>query len=247
MVDLSEVAALAAESFGAWTMVRADEAWARRAVPHEPTRRMLTEVGLPIQTKLFDLSPEFGTRPLDMLEFHERATYPETLTAEFAASCGRFIRLGHIPDLGAFLDPVTGRVYGFAGWDVPRQMNGGVAEFVYFHAYIEKHRRVDGVPLGELETGTGYAAAARIAAHLATIDAAAVENADSAWSGWLDDGFGIGLFGDWDWNRAAVDYFLRLGLDPTVREPRRPLGRRVADPWAGAGPAGAADAGGGGA
>ena len=241
MVDLSEVGALAAESFGAWAMVRADAAWARRAVPHEPTRRMLTEVGLPIQTKLFDLSPEFGTGPLDMLEFHKRATYPETLTPEFVANCGRFIHLGYIPDLGAFLDPVTGRVYGFVGWDVPHQMNSGVAEFVYFHAYIEKHRRVDGVPLDGLDTGTGYEAAARIAAHLATIDAPAVENADGAWAGWLDDGFSIGLFGDWDWNRASVDYFLRLGVNPTILEPRRPLGRRVADPWAGAAP----DAGGG--
>ena len=129
-------------------------------------------------------------------------------------------------------------MYGFLGWDDPFVMNVGLAEFLYFHAYVEKHRRVGGVPLDELETDAGYEAAARIITHLATIDAAAVQGGDSAWEGWLDDGFGIGLFSDWDRSQASVDYFLRLGVDATVLEPRRPLARRVANPWADASGAG---------
>ena len=160
------------------------------------------------------------------------------LTPEFVVGCGHFLHLGFIPDLGAFLDPVSGKVYGFIGWDVPHQMNIGLAEFLYFHAYVEKHHRVDGVPLDELETDAGYEAAARIITHLATIDAVAVRGEDSAWEGWLDDGFSIGLFTDWNWSRASVDYFLRLGVDPTVLEPRRPLARRAANPWADASGAG---------
>lgn len=238
MVDLSEVAALAAEAFGAWTMARVDEDWARRTVPHEPTRRMLTEVGLPVQTILFDLSPEFSTGPLDIVESNRRSRWPQAFTPEFVANRGHFLDLGFIPDNGAYLDSSTGKVYGFLGWDDPFVMNVGLAEFLYFHAYVEKHRRVGGVPLDELETDAGYEAAARIITHLATIDAAAVQGGDSAWEGWLDDGFGIGLFSDWDWSQASVDYFLRLGVDATVLEPRRPLARRVANPWADASGAG---------
>jgi hypothetical protein len=238
MVELPEVRALAAEAFGSWTRVRVDEDRARRTVPHEPTRRMLTEVGLPVQTNLFDLSPEFSTGPLDMVEFQKRARFPVTFTPEFVASRGHYLDLGFIPDNGAYLDPVTGKVYGFVGWDLPYLLNSGLAEFLYFHAYIEKHRRVDGVPLDDFDTDTGYEAAARIIAHLATIDAAAVQGEDSAWEGWLDDGFSIGLFTDWNWSQASVDHFLRLGVDPTALEPRRPLARRVANPWADASGAG---------
>lgn len=245
MVDQSVVRTLAAESFGAWAMVRADEAWAQESVPHEPTRELLTQVGLPVQSKMFDLSPEFLTAPLDMLEFHRRAPYPETLTPEFSANCGRFIHLGYIPDLGAFLDPDTGRVYGFVGWDVPYLLSSAVAEFVYFLAYLEKRSRVDGMPLDSLEARTGHEAVTEISTHLAAVDAAAFENPNSAWAGWLGDGFALGLFDDWSWNRASVDYFLRLGVNPTVLEPRRPLGRRVPDPWADASPTGPSTAGGG--
>lgn len=231
MVDLSVAADLAAESFGDWTMVRADEAWARQSVPHEPTRRALTEVGLPLQAPLFDLSADFATAPLDMVEYHRRAPYPETLTAEFTAQYGRFVRLGFIPDLGAFLDPDTGQVHGFIGWDESYLLNSGVAEFVYFLAYIEKHRRLDGVLLAKLETRAGYDEAERICAHLATVDPAAFEDPDNVWTNWVGDGFAIGLFDDWAWHRASVDYFIEHGVNPTALEPRRPIDRTVAYPW----------------
>lgn len=232
MIDQSEVGALAAESFGAWTMVRADKAWAQKCVPHEPTRRFLTEVGLPVQARLFDLSPEFHTTPLDIVEFLRRPPYPETLTPEFIASYGRLIYLAFFPELGAFLDPDTGRVYTFIGWDVAHLLNSSVADFLYFLAYVEKHRSVDGVLVGDLETAACYEAGAAITAHLTAVDAAAFEDQGGIWGGLLDDGFALGTFDDWKWNKASVAHFLRIGVNPTALEPRRPLGFRVADPWA---------------
>ena len=229
MVDLQKAASLAVEAFGAWALQAADAEWADEAIPHEPTRSFLTTTGLPVQAlNLFTLDADFEAAPrtLDTVLKELGATAP--LDQGIQAAYGHLIVLGDIAEAEAYLDPATGTVLSFVNWtSAPFLLNSGVADFVYFLAYIETHRRKDGVLLDELETSEGYAAAAQIAAHLATVDPAAFQDRDgtgSAWANWVEDGFAIGLFQDWEWD-GAIDYFLRHGIDPTAREPRRAL------PW----------------
>lgn len=88
----------------------------------------------------------------------------------------------------------------------PFLVNSGLGELLYSLAYVEAHRREDGVLLDELPAEAGYAAAARIAAHLATVDPPAfTDPEESVWRVWVEDGFAIGLFKDWHWNSGAVD------------------------------------------
>lgn len=229
MVDPQQAASLAIEAFGAWTLQVADAEWAGGAITHEPTRSFLTTTGLPVQAlNLFTLDADFESAPRTLDIVLKGLGAAAELDPQIQAAYGHLYLLGDMAEIEAYLDPATGAVLSFVNWtSEPFLLNSGVPEFVYFLAYTETHRRKDGVLLDELETAEGYAAAAQIAEHLASVDPAAFADPDgtgSAWSNWVEDGFAIDLFQDWAWD-GAVDYFLRHHIDPTTHEPHRPL------PW----------------
>lgn len=233
MLDPRDVASLAATAFGTWTLQTAGEEWAAQFVPHEPTRLFLTTIGLPVEALgLFTLEAEFETAPraLEDLLARQSTEFPGSVDSRIRDDYGGLISLGDIADSGAYLDPHDGRVLSFVNWkSAPYLLNSGVAEFVYFLAYVETHRRQDGVLLDDLPDDECYPAANRIVEHLAEVDRAAIVDPEApedgtAWSNWVGDGFAIALFQDWPWD-GAINYFLRHGIDPTTREPRRPL------PW----------------
>ncbi|WP_034267852.1 SUKH-4 family immunity protein [Actinospica robiniae] len=230
MPSHDEVRDLLFRAFGEWTIRRSEPAWATRAVADADARGFLTDVGLPVQAlNLFSLDPAFGEAPVTLADRLSDLPPSAGVSTTILDAYGQLIYLGSLPDLGAFLDPATGRVLSFVSWsDPPFVVNGGIAEFAYFLAYVETHRRANGVLLDDLETEEGYEAAAVVAAHLMGVDPAAFADADeNIWPVWMDDGFAIGLFQDWAWDHYAVEYFLSRGIDPTVREPSRPLPRRM--------------------
>ncbi|NUS16953.1 MAG: hypothetical protein HOY69_37085 [Streptomyces sp.] len=234
-MDQQTVRALAHEAFGEWTMVRADAGWAKGAVPHEPTRRFLVEVGLPVQTTLFDIDEAFHTSPLTLpLVAAQRSTWWDE---ETVAQHSDGIALGREPNGGYFvLDPTSGRVdlvgdNGTAGFQ-----SSDVAVFVYLLAYFETHRTLDGVPLDDVEPFEAAAEAAyEMLRHFSQVDPRAFEGVEAppwdeaeggeldlghAWE-WMADGFADGLYGDWTWSSEALDYFAAKGIDPSARKPLR--------------------------
>jgi len=226
MPSHDEVRGLLSRAFGDWTIRRPEPAWTARAVVDADARGFLTDVGLPVQAlNLFSLDPVFGTAPVTLADHLSDLPPSAGVSTQILDAYGHLIRLGSLPDLSAFLDPATGRVVSFVNWSTPPFLvNSAIAEFAYFLAYVEVHRRVNGVLLDEMEVEDGYDAAAAIAMHLMGIDPPAFADAEeNIWPVWLDDGFAIGLFQDWEWDGDAVDYFLSRGIDPTGREPRRPL------------------------
>jgi hypothetical protein len=228
MPSHDEVRELLSRAFGEWTIRRPEQGWATRAVADAGARSFLTDVGLPVQAlHLFSLDPAFGDAPATLADHLSGLAPSAGVSAKILDAYGRLIHLGSLPDLGAFLDPATGQVMSFVNWSTPPFLvNSGIAEFAYFLAYVETHRRANGVLLDDLETEDGYEAAAAIAVHLMGIDPAAFADADeNIWPVWMDDGFAIGLFQDWAWDQHAVEYFRGHGIDPTGREPSRPL------PW----------------
>lgn len=236
MVERDTLQALLVRAFGDWTLCRVDADRARDAIAHQPTRTLLTEVGVPVQGPGFALDRSFSAgRPRTLADF-VRARPGGDPGWESARTRGHLFVLGPLGDLGsALLDPATGQVLGFESSDAePFPVNSGLGALLYCLAYVEVHRRVNGVLLDGLESEAGYAAAARIAGHLADIDPRAfADPEENVWRIWIEDGFAIGLFYDWRWERGAVDYFLAHGIDPTTREPYRPLPRGMTA-WPGA-------------
>lgn len=228
MPSHDEVRGLLSRAFGDWTIRRPEPAWTARAVADADARGFLTDLGLPVQAlNLFSLDPAFGAVPVTLAD-HLAALPPSAgVSTRIVDAYGHLILLGSLPDLGAFLDPATGRVVSFVNWATPPFLvNSGIAEFAYFLAYVEAHRRMNGVLLDDMDVDDGYDAAAAIAMHLMGVDPPAfADTEENIWPIWLDDAFAIGLFHDWPWDQNAVDYFLSHGIDPTAREPHRPL------PW----------------
>ena len=119
--------------------------------------------------------------------------------------------------------------------------NSSVAHLAYFAAYFELHSKIDGRWLDEClgesldeESDPAYAAASAIGRHFTEVDPAACRPPeDGFWAGVVEDGFASGLYSEWSWDRASVRYFLARGIDPTVLQPRRPLPKRIPNPWAG--------------
>lgn len=226
MLSHDEVRGTLARAFGEWTIRRPEQAGIAGVVSDADAHGFLADVGLPVQAlNLFSLDPAFCDAPATLAD-HLSALPPSAgVSAMILADYGQLIYLGDLPDLGAFLDPATGRVVSFVNWSTPPFLvNSGIAEFAYCLGYVETHRRVDGVLLDDLETEDGYAVAASIAAHLMGVDPLAFADSDeNIWPAWLDDGFAIGLFLDWAWDRNALEYFRCHGFDPTGREPSRPL------------------------
>lgn len=225
MAGRDTLQSLLVHAFGDWTMCQAKAEWVRDAIAHEPTRRILSEVGIPVQGPGFALDAGFRLGQVRTLANFVEAV-PGGVDRSWAATreYGNLIALGSLNDLDiAFLDPSTGRVLGFETPDTePFTINNGLEELLLCLAYVEVHRREDGTLLDDLEPEAGYAAAAEIAAYLATVDPPAFADRDeSAWQIWIEDGFATGLFQDWRWDSGVVEYFLARGIDPTRREPRR--------------------------
>lgn len=234
-LDLQEVRAQAHEAFGEWTMVRADAGWAKGAVAHEPTRRFLVEVGLPVETPLFTVDEDFHVRPLTLPAVaRERSVWWDD---EILAAHSEGIVLGQEPIGGGcfVLDPRSGRVdlLGDAG---AAFQSSGLAVFVHLLAYFETHRTLDGVALDDVEPFEVAAGAAyEMLRHFsqadpqgfAGIDAPPWDEAEGdeldsghAWE-WIADGFADGLYADWTWSPDTLDYFAAQGIDPAARKPLR--------------------------
>ena len=116
----------------------------------------------------------------------------------------------------------------------PFLYNSSVAHLAYFAAYFETHTRVDGVYLDELDDNDeAFEAAEGIGRHFVEVDPEACRPAENnLWQALVTDGFASGLYEEWSWGSSSVAYFFQRGIDPTARQPRRPLGRYVPNPWA---------------
>lgn len=234
-LDQQTVRALAHEAFGAWTMVRADAAWAEAAVPHEPMRRFLVEVGVPVEMMLFAVEERFLRPAVTVAQLATEE--PDWWDAETVSGHEDAIALGEEPNGGWFVvDPRTGQV-DLIGDGGAESQSSSLAIFVYCLAYFEKHRRLDGVTLDRVEPfDTAAEAGYELLRHFSQVDPAAFEGIDApswadggrgeldtghAWE-WMADGFADGLYADWGWSDTSLRYFAQQGIDPAEREPLRP-------------------------
>ncbi len=232
---LDTVRERAHEAFGEWTMVRADAEWATAAVSHEPTRRMLVEVGLPVETNIFTIDDAFFVLPTTIGAL--AVEHPDWWGSDQVAAYRNWIALGCEANAARFvLDPESGRVHFLVlGGDGILQ-SSTLAIFVYALAHFETRRHLDGVPLDDVEPFERAAEANyETFRHLSLVDPPAFEGvspppwAESqggeldlghSWE-WIADGFADGLFSDWTWSDKALRYFATRGIDPQTREPRR--------------------------
>jgi hypothetical protein len=237
MVSNDQVRGEAVAVFGEWAMCRVEAAGVVEAIAHEPSRRFLAEVGVPLQGPFFELDADFLVRPKTFAEYaFERRVQPGEpggVSLETLAAWGRQLLLGDSDsDAGElWLDPDTGAVRCFVtDWnDPPCLVNSGLAELVASVALVERQRFVDGVPLDDLqddEDEDPYEVLEAIVEQLAELDPPAFECCDmgALWAGWLDDPIASGGL-DWEWSPAAAEFLRARGIEPTEREPRREVSR----------------------
>ena len=245
MLDQSLVLPLVEVAFGRWAMVVPDEEWLRRAaIDHEPTLEFLRTIGLPLQCPIWSAEPALTEPPETLSDLLSRPDAREEPDPEFLARYGGLVWIGYgAADEAVYLDPHTGIVHGLADYaSAPFVYNSSVSHVVYFAAYFEIHRKIDGLTLddmvGEDLADEAFAAAEAISSHFAEIDPAACEPPDdNLWTDVLVDGFAAGIFLEWAWDRSSVEYFVSRGINPTVLQPRRPLEKYVINPWSDPGPA----------
>jgi hypothetical protein len=233
-LGLDAVRELTCKAFGEWTMVRTDAEWAATAVSHEQTRRMLVEVGLPVETNIFTTDDAFFVRPTTMGAW--AIDHPDRWGSDGFAAYRDWIVLGREVNGGRFVvDPGSGRVDFLDGGDGMLQ-SSTLAIFVYALAYFETRRRLDGVLLDDVEPmDLAFEANYETFRHLSLVDPPAFQGVNAppwaeaqggeldlghAWE-WIADGFADGLFSDWTWSNKALRYFAARGIDPRTREPRR--------------------------
>ncbi|MFJ9692839.1 SUKH-4 family immunity protein [Kitasatospora sp. NPDC101183] len=194
----------AVTAFGDWAMCRLESAEVGGGIGHEPTRRFLEEVGVPLRAPFFQFDVEFLDRPVVLGEY----------ASEAAGEWGRLLRIGHSADSESlWLDPESGVVRCFPlGWEkVPSVVNGGVAELVTFLAEIERQRFHKGVPLDELEDDElAYELLEEMTEQLMDLDPAAFEG-ESPWGGWLDDPLAWGGL-EWEWDSEAEEFLKERGI-----------------------------------
>ncbi|WP_369184723.1 SUKH-4 family immunity protein [Streptomyces sp. Y1] len=240
-METEDVAELARRAFGEWALRKVAPEWAAARIGHEPTRRLVTELGLPPQGPGFfslDLH-EDQRRPTVRERFEDLA--PGSLGTRLCTEFGHYLYLGDFNGEDILLDPESGRLYWFRGphENVERILvNSGVAEFLTFLARIELHRIVDGRPFEEFREGTDeeYATALRSVLKGVIFGVREVDRAvfppkgdddgfESFWYPWLiDHADEDQAFDSWAWNRHSAEYFAARGIhDLATREPRHPV------------------------
>jgi len=242
MLDRATVGALAEAAFGRWALVTPGDDWIRRAgITHEPTAEFLRTVGLPVESVISRSVPELTAPPQTLATLldaaTERARNGKAADPAIGEQYADLVWIGYgAHDLRVYLDPRSGSVLSFINLaSAPFLYNSSVAHFVYFAAYLETHTRIDGVYLDELDdTDEAFEAAEAIGRHFAEVDPEACRPAaKNLWQDLVVDGFSSGLYEAWSWGPSSVAYFVERGIDPTVRQPRRPLDRFTPNPWAG--------------
>ncbi|MEV5571673.1 SUKH-4 family immunity protein [Spirillospora sp. NPDC052269] len=225
MLSDDEIRTQAVAAFGDWTLCRVEEQAVLSTIAHEPTRRFLAEVGLPVQGPFFEFDTDFLVRPST---FREQAAddEPGGQRAKMLAEWGHLLDIGDSGDEDLWLDPNSGAVHVFIfGWDAPPCLvNSTLSQYVAALALIERQRFIDGVPLEELDDDdSAYDRLEAIVEQLEESDPSAFDACEhgAPWSGWLDDPIASGGL-DWEWSEEALDYFRARGIDPAEREPRRP-------------------------
>ena len=241
MLNPAMVGALAEAAFGRWALATSDEDWIRRAgITHEPTAEFLSTVGLPVQSVISCSVPQLTAPPQTFADHFEAAVQQAQRGNPIDPAVGEryadLVWIGYgAHDLGVYLDRRSGSVLSFINLaSEPFLYNSSVAHLAYFAAYFETHTRVDGVYLDELDDNdAAFAAAGAIGRHFAEVDPEACRPPENnLWQRLVIDGFASGLYEEWSWGSSSVAYFVQRGIDPTVRHPRRPLGRYLPNPWA---------------
>ena len=240
MLEVEDVRELVWRAFGEWALHKIDPEWAAERIAHEPTRRLVTELGLPIQgPAYYSLSLREDRRYPTIREYFA-ANNPDVLETRTCTEFGHFLYFADINGEDVHLDPESGRLYWLLGRHetvkaVP--VNSGVGEFLFFLAQIEINRVVDGLPFEIFRKGgeEEYARALRtvlkgVIFAVRDVDRAVVpppgdEDFQSFWFPWLIEHADEDLaFDSWSWDRRSVEYFTARGIhDLAEREPRHPV------------------------
>jgi hypothetical protein len=243
MLETEDVREMAWRAFGEWALHKVDPKWAAERIAHEPARRLLTDLGLPVQgPAYFSLSlREDGTYAA--VRDYFAAHSPEVLQTRLCTEFGHYLILGELNGEDIVLDPESGRLYWLRGphESVERILvNSGVAEFLAFLSQIEIHRVVDGHPFEIYREGSEeeYAEALRavlkgIIFGVKELDRPVFpprdnpEGFESFWYPWLIEHADEDLaFDSWNWGRVADDYFAARGIrDLEQLTPRHPVDR----------------------
>ncbi|MGA5818055.1 SUKH-4 family immunity protein [Kitasatospora sp. NPDC094028] len=243
-METEDVRELTRRAFGEWALRRVDPGWAAERIAHEPTRRLVTELGLPVQGPGFFSPHLHEDRHWPTIRERFEACAPESLGTRLCTEFGHYLYFCDFNGEDIHLDPESGRLYWFRGLHdtVERLLvNSGVAEFLTFLALIEIHRVVDGRPFEDFREGTEeeYATALRsvlkgVVFGVRDVDRAVfpprgaaegAERFESFWHPWLieyaDDDQ---AFDSWAWDRHSAEYFAARGIhDLADREPRHPV------------------------
>lgn len=245
MLELEDVRGLVWRAFGEWALYKFDPDWAAERIAHEPTRRLVTELGLPIQgpadysLEMREDRPWITVRDYFADPRHNNAVLDTPVGTEY----GHFLVFANLNAQTIYLDPESGRLYGFLGpYEVGQLVlvNSGLAEFLTFLAQIEINRVTE--PLEELrdsdeDNEEEYESALQsildgIVGGVRNVDPAAFPpdpdndgGLETFWYPWLlkwaDDDF---AFDPWDWNRHSAEHFAAQGIDDLAeREPRHPV------------------------
>ncbi|MFC5185839.1 SUKH-4 family immunity protein [Actinomadura harenae] len=223
MLSDDEVREQAIAAFGDWALCQVEEQAVLAAIAHEPTRRFLAEVGLPVQASFFSLDTDFLVRPSS---FPEHVADGDHAPVKALAEWGHLLIIGDSGAETLWLDPNSGAVLVFiTGWDDPPCLvNSTLSHYVAALAHIEQQRFIDGIPLEDLEDSEpAYDRLEEIVEHLKQSDPSAFDDCEhgAPWDGWLDDPLAWGGL-DWKWEEHAMEYFRARGIDPTTRTPHHP-------------------------
>ncbi|NUP48514.1 MAG: hypothetical protein HOW97_14575 [Catenulispora sp.] len=243
MVELEDVRELAGRAFGEWALRKLDPEWTTERISHEPTRRLVTELGLPIQGPAhYSLMMSEDSRWPTVRDFFAD-NRPEVLETRMCTEFGHYLFFADLNGENVFLDPESGGVYWFPGPHETAKnvlVNSGVAEFLTFLAQIEINRVTEPIEAlrdSDEDVEEEYDRALRsildgIVNGVRNVDPAAFPadpeddgGLDTFWYPWLlkwgDDDF---AFDSWSWNRHAAEYFAAHGIDDLAeREPRHPV------------------------
>ncbi|NUR57496.1 MAG: hypothetical protein HOV87_02110 [Catenulispora sp.] len=244
MLETEDVRELVWRAFGEWALRKVDPEWAAERITHEPTRRLVTELGLPLQGPAYYSLILHEDQRYPTVREYFAANKPEVLETRTCTEFGHYLFFADVNGEDIYLAPESGRLYSLEGLHdsvKPVLVNSGVGEFLTFLAQIELNRAnapLEDLRDGDEETGEAdYDRALRsildgIVAGVRDVDPDAFpsdpdndEGLETFWYPWLlkwaDDDF---AFDPWSWNRHSAEYFAAHGIDDLAeREPRHPV------------------------
>ncbi|MEW2285363.1 SUKH-4 family immunity protein [Streptomyces sp. NPDC047841] len=139
------------QQFGHGRVLRFEEVDFPKTLTHEPTRRFLSETGLPEKAVLFHADTDVPLPTLREYFTQERPEYP---LAELPAHCDHLIRLGHLPeDTSLVVDGRTGAVLTFSEPEAAlHPLNSDVSTLAVTLWLIHHERTIDAHLGHELST-----------------------------------------------------------------------------------------------